>query len=85
MVMGRDFAKAIIRDSSDEARLIYGESILLKRISGSSPGNPAQGISPTFSFLLTNLIYRPISSGQGECLAARCLKYAVDVGSSLRQ
>jgi len=50
MVMGRDFTKAIIRCASAEARLTYGEVVLIKRITGGSPGIPTQGISPTFTF-----------------------------------
>ena len=53
MAMGRDFAKAIIKCSSDEARLIYGEVVLIKRITGSTPGTPSQGISPAFTFTTT--------------------------------
>lgn len=53
MVMGRDFTKAIVKCSSDEARLTYGEVVLIKSITGGSPGIPAQGISPTFTFTTT--------------------------------
>lgn len=53
MVMGRDMSSAIIRDSSDEARLIYGDVVLIKKITGGNPGNPAQGISPTYTFNIT--------------------------------
>lgn len=51
--MGRDFTKAIIKCSSDEARLVYGDEVLIKRISGSTAGSPAQGISPTYTFITT--------------------------------
>ncbi len=53
MAMGRDMNKAIVKCSSEEARLTYGEIVLIKRIAGSSPGDPAQGISPTYTFTTT--------------------------------
>lgn len=50
MAMGRDFTKAIVRCSSEEVRLTFGDVVLIKTITGSDPGNPAQGISPTYTF-----------------------------------
>ena len=51
--MGRDMSKALIRCASDEARLTYGEVVLIKRIASSTPGNPIQGVSPTYTFTTT--------------------------------
>jgi len=51
--MGRDFTKAIVKCSSEEARLTFGDVVLIKSISGGDPGNPAQGISPTYTFTTT--------------------------------
>ncbi len=50
---GRDFLKALIRNASEEARLQYGERITIKLLDTSSPGNPVQGIAPTYTFIKT--------------------------------
>lgn len=46
MGLGRDLDKASIKQALIDA----GQSILIKRISGSSPGDPTKGISPTYTF-----------------------------------
>ena len=53
MSMGRDFVKAIIRCASAEARLQYGEVVVIKKLNGSSPGKPIEGVSPTYTFIKT--------------------------------
>lgn len=50
MAMGRDFCKAIIKWASEEARLSLGDVVLVKKLTGSDPGDPVQGISPTFTY-----------------------------------
>ena len=46
MGLGRDLDKAALKQALIEA----GQSILIKRISGSNPGDPTKGISPTYTF-----------------------------------
>ena len=53
MAMGRYFTKAIVRCSSEEIRLTFGDVVLIKTITGGSPGNPAQGEGPTYTFSTT--------------------------------
>lgn len=51
--LGRDFLKALIKNASAEARLQYGERITLKLLDTANPGNPVQGIAPTYTFVKT--------------------------------
>jgi len=81
--MGRDFTKAIIRDASDEARLTYGEVVLIKRITGSSPGNPAQGVSPTFSFTTTKSRAVIITLGQNDIMQSGGIYQLGDISVGL--
>lgn len=52
MTIGRDFAKAIVRNALDEGRLEMGEPVILKRLIGANPGDPTKGVSPTYTFEL---------------------------------
>lgn len=83
--MGRDMAKAIIRDASDEARLVYGEIVLIKRITGGSPGNPSQGISPTFSFTTTKSRAVIITLGQNDIMQSGGIYQLGDISVDLNE
>ncbi len=69
---GRDFLKALIKNASAEARLQYGERIVIKLLDTSSPGNPAQGVAPTYTFIkarsrgiIANLSQRDVMNSGG--------------------
>lgn len=83
MAMGRDFTKAIIRDASDEARLTYGEVVLIKRITGGSPGNPVQGISPTFTFTTSRSRAVIITLSQNDIMQSGGIYQLGDISVSL--
>ncbi len=51
--LGRDFLKALIRNASAEARLQYGERVVIKLLDTANPGTPAQGVAPTYTFIKT--------------------------------
>jgi len=46
MGLGRDLDKTAIKQAFIDA----GQGILIKRVSGSNPGDPTKGISPTYTF-----------------------------------
>ena len=51
--IGRDFIRAILRCASDEARLQFGEPVVIKKLDSAAPGDPAAGVSPTYTFIKT--------------------------------
>jgi len=53
MSTGRDSSKAHIRNMLRRVREDIGEPILIKRITGASPGDPVKGISPSYTFSTT--------------------------------
>lgn len=83
--MGRDFTKAIVKRASDEARLTYGEAVLIKRITGGSPGNPAQGISPTFTFTTTKSRAIISTLGQNDIMRSGGLYQLGDISLELNE
>ena len=85
MAMGRDFAKAIIRCASDEARLVYGEVVLIKRITGSTAGSPTQGISPTFSFTTTRSRAAITQLGQNDVMQSGGIYQLGDITTDLNE
>jgi hypothetical protein len=46
MGLGKDLDKTAMK----QALLDGGQAVLIRRISGSSPGDPTKGISPTYTF-----------------------------------
>lgn len=85
MTMGRDFVKGIIKGSSDEARLIYGDVVLIKRLDSTSPGNPAQGISPTYTFITRKSRAVVSSMAQQDILNSGGLYQVGDIQVSLNE
>lgn len=85
MAMGRDMTKAIIRCASDEARLVYGEVVLIKRISGSSPGDPIQGVSPTYTFTTTKSRAVITTLGQNDIMRSGGIYQVGDITIDLNE
>ena len=53
MSRGRDADKAHVKNMNQEARLETGDAVLVKRVTGSTPGDPTKGIHPTYTFSVT--------------------------------
>ncbi len=85
MAMGRDMNKAIVRCSADEARLVYGEVVQIKRISGSSPGDPVQGISPTYTFTTTKSRVLITTLGQNDIMQSGGIYQLGDITIDLNE
>src|SRR3972149_5700177 len=53
MSRGRDADKAHIKSMNQEGRLEVGDAILVKKVTGCTPGDPKKGIYPTYTFAIT--------------------------------
>jgi len=50
MGIGRDFDRAQIRDAKKEAFQMAGQTVIVRKFTGSTPGDPIRGIQPTYQF-----------------------------------
>jgi len=50
MVLGGDFTRGSIKKALDIALQTTGQQVTIKKLSGSSPGDPLKGVGPTYTF-----------------------------------
>lgn len=81
--LGRDFLKALIRNATAEARLQYGDRIILKFLDTSNPGNPVQGVAPTYTFVKARSRGLIASLSQRDVLNSGGLYQVGDLGVDL--
>ena len=82
---GRDMDKSLFRDASNAARDHLGVQILIKRLTGSIPGNPSQGISPTYSFVTRKSRATITAIGQSDILKSGGLYQTGDITISINE
>ena len=85
MTIGRDFAKAIVKEAVNEARLEMGEAAFLKKLVGSNPGDPIKGIAPTFTFTVAPTRAVVTSLNQNDIMYSGGLYQAGDINVQLNE